>query len=548
MTRRTFPAAATRLLPATLDLDAHLAAQPPSFAPFSRDALAQLLHLVATLPLTNRKLANRLRHTDGYLPLSAVFLKRWLPNYAAYLRYACATGLLETDNWFVVGGKCRSYRLGARFRNAGGASRAVVLRDPAFLRRWYGRYQQGWGERQVPWATYVALLDWLCPNSSPLRIRQAEALAFSEADRARQLASLDQQQALPIPAAEVGAPAERAASNGLPAPVQLTTQTELVLDEEAVDEAVWGELLAAGTPAHLTVPDRQEVKPHERYWQRFTTIQKLAERDFGPIFDRQGRLHTALTNASGNLRQFIYAEGFAPLWALDLRNSQIYLATLLLRPDFYAAPFTRGRRGSRVPLTLQVEGQRQHAELQRCDPGFFSTVRRLLPPGGSHGAEALPPDVEQFRAWASTGDFYAQAQTALNQALGQELITAEGRKQQLLKILFSRNSTRTRGKAAFAQLFPTVAAVFTAYKAADHRVLPCLLQAVEAHLFLKVLAPRLRQRFPEMCLFTVHDSVVVPADHLDRVEALLVQVLTAQVGLTPQFRRTAWGSDPDWAR
>jgi|GEM_PF-2481458 len=526
----SYPAAVTRLLPAALDIDAHLRAHPPGFTPFSRDALAQLLHLVATLPLTNRKLAARLQYFDGYLFLSAKYLQRWLPTYAAYLRYACATGLLETDNWYVVGGKCRAYCIGAQFRSDYGAGRPVVLRDPALLRRWFARRQPG-DARQVPWAPYVALLEWLCPRSSPLRIRQAEALAFSQAERDQQLAALG----LPAAAAPPATP-----SSASPA---RATLGELVLDEPALDEASWPAWLMP-LPA---AAGGQAARPHARYWQRFTTIQRLAERDFGTILDRQGRLHSALTNAGSQLRQFIYAEGHAQLFSLDLRNSQVYLAVLLLRPDFYEPPFTRGRRGGRVPLTLQAEGRQQYEELRRTHPAFFATVRALFDQPGFHGPEGAPPDVIQFREWVSAGDFYPRTRQAINAALGREVITEGGQKRQLLKVLFSRNSTRTRAKAAFAELFPTVVALFAAYKAAGPALLPCLLQSLEAHLFLRVLAPRIRQRYPELPLFSVHDSLVIPATHLDRVETLLTQVLTAQVGLAPQFRRTPWGSDPDWA-
>lgn len=544
----SYPTTLTRLLPASLDLDAHLATQPPAFAPFSRDALVQLLHLVMTLPLTNRKLAARARRNGGYVPLKAARLQKILPNYADYLRYAQATDLLETDNAYLVGKKCRCYRLPLALADdddgqpevltpplalgvaaptpqpavpaseapASGAlpaCRVEVLRDPDLLRRWHARNRRPSAELAAQWREYVALLEWLDPRSSPLRIREAEARAFSEAEHRRHLAA------------------------------------------------------RASYAPHVPKPDG-------RYLQRLLTIHKLTERDFHPVFDRQGRLHTALTNTSRTLRPFIYAEGQAQLVALDLRNSQPFLSTLLLRQDFYMEPFKRGRKGSRVPVLLQVEGQRQYAELQRTDPTFFLELAAVLPAADPVNPADLPADVKLLRELTSQGQFYHHMLAAFQQALGDPAMTLEQTKKMMLWIMFARNrkrkagraphpdpaeakrrpkkprlgkSQRARCRAVFDTMFPTLSAIFVAYKAANHKVLACLLQALEAALFLKVLAPRLRQKFPDMPLWSIHDCLILPMSHVDKAEAVLVQVLTERVGLAPQFGRKAWGSDPDWS-
>ncbi|GAB2470126.1 hypothetical protein GCM10011375_40710 [Hymenobacter qilianensis] len=487
-----------RLLPPDLDLDRHLAAHPPTFSRFHSDELVHLLHLVSAIPATNRKMAEKLDLQLGYVHLSSTRLREWLPNYHEYLQYAVDTNLLETDNHFVVPrdgdvGKCRGYRFAARFRKGwdvplvdGPSCRIVWLKDAAVMRRLNRvRLKQSKLTKQIR-QDYSHLLEWLDPKTTPLRIRQEEALRFiaQERDRVRRDPSLRKPKRKPGP-------------NG-----------EVVFKD-----------------------------PEEQYDQRFTSVAKLVERDLNTVLDAKvGRLHTTLTNMSGKLRPFVYAEGYGQLVAIDLKNSQPFLANLLLNPSFYS-PFTKGRKGGRVPLTLQKEGLKVWEEMKkRKNKHSYITLLRIVQRTGND-------DIEKFREWTASGEFYTNVQQALNSQGEQVPFERDDIKVMLFEVLFSRNSTKSMAKTAFAELFPTVAKVFRTLKVKDHSILPRLLQLLEAHLFLRVITKRIHQRCPHIPLFTVHDSVVTPVEYADYVERIMKQELTKWVGQSPQFTRSFWGTD-----
>lgn len=486
-----------RLLPPNLDIDQHLAAHPPTIKGFHRDKLVHLLHLLSSIPASNRKLAERLDPIQGYVPLSSTRLRQWLSNYNDYLRYVLETGLLETDNHFVVPqdeqvGKCRGYRFAAPFRHEVGAvegphhaGRFVRLTDSAV-----GRKLRKVGQKKSlskmsvqTRREYGHLLYWL----SHIRIRGDEALRFIAQERSRLLTdpSLRKRKRKPGP-------------NG-----------DLVFKD-----------------------------PDQQYDQRFTSIVKLTEGDMSCIVDdKAGRLHTTLTNMSGKLREFIFVEGYGQLVAIDLKNSQPYLANLLLTPTFYA-PFKKGRRGSRSPISLQEEGRKVWERVRETrKKDLRITLQNILQNADSE-------EIQKFREWTGSGEFYTKVQQALNAGGEQATFDRDDIKVMLFEVLFSKNSTKSDNKAAFAELFPTVTKVFRALKVKDHSILACLLQLLEAHLFLLVITKRINQKRSDIPLFTVHDSIVTPIEHADYVEKIMRQQLTSWVGLEPQFTRSFWGSDP----
>jgi hypothetical protein len=278
--------------------------------------------------------------------------------------------------------------------------------------------------------------------------------------------------------------------------------------------------------------------PEQQYDQRFTSIVKLTEGDMSCIVDdKAGRLHTTLTNMSGKLREFIFVEGHGQLVAIDLKNSQPYLANLLLTPTFYA-PFKKGRRGPHTPISLEEEGRRVWERVRhkrKKDPRI--TLQNIL-------QSADNVEIQKFREWTGSGEFYTKVQEALNAGVEQANFDRDDIKVMLFEVLFSKNSMKSDNKAAFAELFPTVTKVFRTLKVKDHAILACLLQLLEAHLFLLVITKRVHQRRPDIPLFTVHDSIVTPIEHADYVEKIMRRELTNWVGLEPQFTRSFWGSDP----
>lgn len=160
------------------------------------------------------------------------------------------------------------------------------------------------------------------------------------------------------------------------------------------------------------------------------------------------------------------------------------------------------------------------------------------------GVAQFPADVELFRTLTSSGQFYAQMGRLLGLA-GEGETVAEAAKKLMFGVLFSHNAIESADKAIFARHFPTVDAVLRIFKKYDFSYLAKLLQTLESNLFLRRLVPLVRAKWG-IPVFSIHDSLVVPADYADRVEALLRECLNRWVGAPPQFTRKQWGS-AEWS-
>ncbi|MCC2545487.1 hypothetical protein LJY25_03455 [Hymenobacter sp. BT175] len=489
------------LLPAALDLDAHLAAHPATFPGFRRENLFHLLHLVSYLPLANRKVAARLPDHRGFVPLRAARLRRWLPDYRDYLHYCLATDLLVTDNFYLEPnphrkGKCRGYQFTAAYRPAapdgeGPAGPGLVLHEvpePPSLTRVKRRYAAA-AKRSRP--AYGPLLSWLDAGRTPLRIDReaAERFVAAELERVRHDPSLRERRRR----------RKRKAAQ------------------------------KRGRRSPFKDPEAQAL-------QRRLSIVKLAAGELDAHVDSVGRLHSTLTSLSSKLRPFVYCEGHGRLVALDLRTSQPYLGNILLRGDFYEAPYSKGRKGSQVPLFIRREGQ-----FGRTSPDQTETLAR-------HCAEILQRADHQcesrFREWTSAGDFYLHLHRALWGGASARPLDRDALKRMVLTVLFSDNASRAPVLAAFAQLFPTVAAIFRACKQRRANYLPLLLQRLEAVIFLEKIAGRLARARPDMPLFSLHDSLVVPEAHVDFVRRVMAEELRRYVGAEPHLKVSYWGQDP----
>lgn len=463
-----------------------------------------LLHLVTTISTEYRERAEEQEAGAEYTPLCTQRLQDWLPNYNEYLAYATATKLLETDNHFkrakgAEQGKCRGYRFAALYRQKahltkGPQVQLVHLQNPKFVRQLdKHRFKQA-RTNLLHWGNYRHLLRWIDPQTTPLRIHETQACAFLQ--------------------------------------VQL--------------EQAWNNPQQRKRKRERYAQERVRYKdPDQQYRQGLASIIKLADQEIGGHVDETaGRLHTTLTNMSGALRKFVYAEGYGPLVAIDLKNSQPYLATLLLNPKFYEKEREFPKE---FPNPRQKKRKGRERKLIPRNPKYLSslTLSKIL-------KRADCEEFDKFRKWTSNGTFYDEMVRELNaqaesRPSASALFDRDGIKKMLFEVLFSPNSKRSPSadKAAFGKLFPTVTQVFWQFKAQDHTVLPCLLQILEAHLFLHIITKRIHQEKPEVPLFTVHDSVVVPAEFADYVEYVMQEELTRWVGLPATFTRTAWGCAPE---
>lgn len=116
-----------RFIPAGLDIDKLLTAQPPTnIANFKKDHLIHILDLVTSIPATNKSL----QLNDGFVPIQASILQSRIKNYRQYLDYLLRAEVLLTDNRYIKGVKAMGYKFAPAYS---GIIRSVDLCDHRFI-------------------------------------------------------------------------------------------------------------------------------------------------------------------------------------------------------------------------------------------------------------------------------------------------------------------------------------------------------------------------------------------------------------------------------
>ena len=95
-------------------------------------------------------------------------------------------------------------------------------------------------------------------------------------------------------------------------------------------------------------------------------------------------------------------------------------------------------------------------------------------------------------------------------------------KEMTYKVLFGRNVHNSKADKIFRQLFPTIHNFIRLYKKekGDYKVLAYELQKAESNLIFNKIIREVKNSFPEIKIVTVHDSIIIPRNRRNEVEAI----------------------------
>lgn len=102
-------------------------------------------------------------------------------------------------------------------------------------------------------------------------------------------------------------------------------------------------------------------------------------------------------------------------------------------------------------------------------------------------------------------------------------------------VLFCQNRPVTRQAKLFQAHFPSVYDVVFDLKARDYRRLAHILQRTESSLVINRVARRCMNEVPDVCVVTIHDSVLTTPDGVGPVRQIVAEEF-GRVGLAPTVR------------
>jgi len=495
----------TLYLPIDLNLDGHFAENPP-FEGFKRDKMHLILSTLVTLPVHNKDLTI----INGFVPLSSEVLQSQFKDYKKYLNYGLNTGLLVCDDLYIVGSKCKGYKIGLPYSKE---LQAVSLHSFSLRKQLNKRYQEICKSTKG----YEHLNKWF------------DGLSI---DRFRALRFLKEEFALK------------------------NAHYELRDYKMVYDISLYSKSGKKG--------DYKKVikDPVIQYHQGLLSMEKLREGQYSyHVDDTVHRYHSVLTNMRSSLRNFLTYKG-SPLVSIDIKNSQPYLLCLLLQPSFWASE--KIVRPNAIPLKKKISKKIKIKKPILSLSSSLSVNSKLNTDYTINYSNAMldidcltiASSVDYFMLVeiksileksrfddyiekATSGKLYDSLQEGFEQILGYALTDRKELKSAVFQVLFTPNNFIGQEHAApkriFRERYPEVYAVCNAIKKKNSKLLPKLLQQLESHIMLHVVAKRLQKEHPKAPIFTVHDSIMTTPEHADLVKNIMLEELTRCVGFTPSL-------------
>jgi len=440
----------TFYLPTALDLDAIIAQYPVYFHPFKKDKLAYILHKILSIPVANKNLDI----IDGFVPLYSKALQDVVGNYKHYIDYAVDAGIIERNNSYQVGGGSKSCRFTARYQ---GELTEYKPKDFSLLQN-LRLYKKSQRETVVE---HDYLTKWF---NKKLKIDYKKVEEFLEEEW------------------------------------QLKNDNEELRD--------------------LDASQKNYKSPY--FQQLFSKLSAayIARGEYNlKIDDNVHRFHSNLTNMRGLVRNALTYDG-QNLVAVDIKNSQPYFSLLLLQENFWNA-----NSDSKKDLFLKLSSS--DVDPRSSSPSFlthskaFQTNKLLKLNNIKHNIKqvsiimlgetmaalinkGLKEDKNRFVDLVAAGGLYEYLEIAFKRDLNMQDVTRTTAKIAVLQAFFSDNrfigTKEAEPKKLFSKLFPSVYKVYAAIKRKDKSSLAILLQNIESHFIIEVIARRIAKEHPKLHL------------------------------------------------
>ncbi len=474
-------------LPDNLDIFELTHNNPPSFKPYKLDKLCYILHLINAIPLMDKDI-----QYEDFVPINAKKLQEKIQNYKKYLDYLeHDLKIIESDNHYVVGEKSKGFRFIEKYRTS-----VNFMQVEDFVFRNKLKAQKN---RKIESVKHLDFLTkWFNPK---LKIDYDFVYEF-----------LEEEHSLKIK-----------------------------------DKAYWEY-------------DRVRKKykhPTNQLIHAQMSAQRLKWQDYNLLLDDNVfRLHTNLTNMPSRVRNAITYDG-QKLISLDIKNSQPYLSTILLSRDFWIMQKIESNKNNSLSIAFDEPQSRYFSYFNQINKDFKELESNKLNISNIniHNSDSyimlgeIPQSLvdNEFQHYIDlvvSGKLYEYLEDAFLNELGIELKDRKEVKAAVFQVLFTSNQFKGQAEAApkrlFEQKFKEVYDVFAKIKSKDKSLLPRLLQSIESHLMINVIAKRISVEYPFAPIYTIHDSISTTEEYVSVVEQIMIEELTKAIGHAPTIRPEVW--------
>ncbi len=290
------------------------------------------------------------------------------------------------------------------------------------------------------------------------------------------------------------------------------------------------------------------VKDHYTQFSALNVnIERIKNQDFNMSVDGNiHRFHSNLTCMKSEFRNFLTYNGIR-LAAVDLKNSQPYLSVKLLDPKFWFYDKYENIYKSKFDISNNID---DNLTLYKINKSLFinlfqnSTIYNCIIMCLKSVKMPINTDVASFVEYVSKGKFYELLGKEIKEKMNIVITDRKELKAIVFLVLFTSNKFIGQEKAGpkklFMNIFPNMYKLFAVIKKRDKTILPRILQSLESHLMLKVIAKRISIERPDLPIFTIHDSIVTTVGNEDYVHNVMKEELTKHIGCPPTLDIQYW--------
>lgn len=488
------------LLPCNFDLKAHLEEFPLADYDFEdnyqkyglnfdEDKIFYILGLLSSIPAMNKDLIR----DDGFVPINAAILKEAITDYRFYLNYLIATGVLECD----PACKPQEYSRGYKFCEKYNRSKPRVHRyrksldkngHPKDVSSIYDKkYKQAKNEN--PLSNYPYLAYWY--EQKKINIDHVKAEQYAD----------------------------------------LLYEKKMKLGIDNWD---------------LNKDTGRKKDPTDQYRAILYNLEALKIHDYRALIDSNvHRLHSILTNMQKDYRSFLKYDD-QQLVAVDIKNSQPYLACLLFNPEFWRENSTLTLNINTLPHNIKYPFLHKETK-ESLSIMLVNLIQNL-----SNSA------FDDYRSIVASGNMYEIVTEWVENEKGIKINRTKA-KTAMFQILFSSNRSNIEDEnywltRYYKEKFPAVMRVFRKIKQTlpalkvekQYARLACLLQAIESEIILHRCCKRIwEETKQQMPVFTVHDSIVTTCGNEGYVCAVMMEELEKCIGIAPALKCEYWSDESD---
>lgn len=251
------------------------------------------------------------------------------------------------------------------------------------------------------------------------------------------------------------------------------------------------------------------------------------------------RLHTVLTNLKKIFKPFVTYKG-QELVGYDLKNSQPFfliflIDSIIINNDRISNILSRIYT-NKVNNTFMLQNLREH----------LST-------------EGFQKEYEIFKAWVLNGQIYESMETVIKheKRLGSYFANKYNARKKVTEIkkvdnvralmkgviftlFFSGINTRNSNYKTFKEAFPNLIGLIEVFKMENNAHFSKLLQNIESACIIDFVSKRIANEYPEMPLFSIHDSLSTTEKYAHILEDLMPKYVFEYTGLMPKIEKERW--------